>query len=306
MRVVSLLPAATEIVSALGAASALVGVTHECDHPPEVGGLPRVTSSALQPEDASPAAVDSAVRKMSGAGQPLFRLDEPRIRRLRPTLLLTQELCEVCAVREDDVRNLAARLHPAPAVVTLGGTTLDGVFTDILRIADALGVAARGTALVSALQARIARVHQVLDEARAPRPRVAVIEWTNPLFAAGHWTPDLVGRAGGTDVLTRTGEHSRVVTMEEIRAADPDVVIVSPCGFSLARAIAECEATLWRTPWSWLPGRAAWAMDGNALLSRPGPRLVDALETLAAILHPDLFTFSEPCLASRVRTPPAA
>src|SRR5829696_4632965 len=226
MRIVSLLPAATEIAAALGAGPELVGVSHECDHPPQVATLPRVTRSAIDASRSS-GEIDRQVRERSGAGLALFALDEPRLATLAPELVLTQALCDVCAVAEGDVRALAARLSPSPAVVTLGGTTLGGVFDDVRRVAAALGRPEAGDRVVEALELRVRAVHERLEAAGAPRPRVAVIEWTEPLFAAGHWTPELVRRAGGEDSLARAGAHSREVDADEIRLARPDVIVVA-------------------------------------------------------------------------------
>lgn len=296
MRVVSLLPAATEIVAALGAADRLVGVTHECDHPASaVAGRPRVTRASVPShrDGASAGAIDAAVRAQADAGAPLFALDEAAIAALRPDLLLTQALCDVCAVSEGDVRALAARLGAsigaAPRVATLGGTTLEGVLEDVRTVAAALALDAAGDALAAAARARVRAVHETLKAARAPRPRVAVVEWTDPVFLAGHWGPDLVRRAGGVDVLGIVGAHSTTVALEALAAADPEVVLVAPCGYALADAAAEGRALLADPRWAWLRGRAVWALDADAYLSRPGPRLVDGVELLARLLHPALF-----------------
>ena len=296
MRVVSLLPAATEICAALGALDRVAGVTHECDFPPEAARLPRVTGSAV-PTHAPPAEVDAAVREAVAAGAPVFTLDEAAIAALRPDVLLTQALCDVCAISADDVCAVAARLGAsaggagavAPAVVTLGGTTLAGVSDDVRRVANALGRPAAGEALVAALAARLAGVHEALKAARASRPRVAVIEWTDPVFLAGHWGPEMVRRAGGLDVLGTAGAHSTTVAIDALAAANPEIVVVAPCGYDLPRAADEARAVLARPEWAWLAGRLVWAVDANAYVSRPGPRLVDGVELFARIFHPQLF-----------------
>ena len=309
MRIVSLLPAATEMVAALGAAELLAGVTHECDHPVEATRRPRVTRSSIPshgpdggPPD--PAAVDAAVRALSSGGLPLFALDEPAIAALRPDVFVTQALCDVCAVWEGDVRALATRLRTAggaePRVATLGGTSLDGVFDDLQRVAVAIGRAAEGETLVAALRARLLAVHERLKAARAPRPRVAVIEWTAPIFLAGHWGPEMVRRAGGVDVLGVAGAHSTTVPSETLATADPEVVIVAPCGYDLARATAEASGLLGDPQWAWLRGRAVWAVDANAYVSRPAPRLVDGVELFAQLLHAPLFGMPDPTRAARV------
>ena len=309
MRIVSLLPAATEMVAALGAAELLAGVTHECDYPAEAADRPRVTRSSIPSHGADggppdPAAVDEAVRALSSGGLPLFVLDEAAIGALRPDVLLTQALCDVCAVWEGDVRALATRLRAAdgaePRVATLGGTSMDGVFDDLQRVAVAIGRAPDGEALVTALRARLLAVHERLKAARAPRPRVAVVEWTAPVFLAGHWGPEMVKRAGGVDVLGVAGAHSTTVTLEALAAADPETVIVAPCGYDLPRATAEARALLDEPHWAWLRGRAVWAVDANAYVSRPAPRLVDGVELFARMLHPSLFDAPDPTRAMRV------
>jgi len=289
VKVVSLLPAGTEIVAALGALDELVGVTHECDHPETVAARPRVTSSAVAAGGQAAGAVDAEVRALSAAGTSLFSLDERLIAALRPDVVLTQALCDVCAVSETDVRALAARLAPAPRVVTLSGTTLDGVLADVERVAAALGRRAEGEALLDELGSRIRRVHETLKAARAPRPRVAVIEWTDPVYAAGHWVPEMVRRAGGIDALAQPGEHSVPRTVEQVAAADPEILIFAPCGYDVGRATAAGRETLANPAWRWAAGHEAWAVDANAYVSRPGPRLVDGIELFAGLMHPALF-----------------
>lgn len=304
MRVLSLLPAGTEIAAALGAAGELVGVTHECDWPPEVAALPRVTASAVA-AGGEPGAVDASVRAVAAAGAPLFALDHRRIAALAPDVILTQALCQVCAVSEADVRALAAGLTPAPEVVTLAGATLDGVLGDVTRVAASLGREARGARLVDELRGRMRRVHETLGAAQAPRPGVAVIEWTDPVYAAGHWVPEMVRRAGGEDVLARPGEHSTARTPEVVRAADPELILFSPCGYTATRAAAEARRTLARPAWEWARRRRVWAVDANGLVSRPGPRLVRGVEVMAAMIAPALFAAPAAdeavCLTSRWR-----
>ncbi len=287
-RVVSLLPAATEIVAALGAVDQLVGVTHECDHPSEVARLPRVTSSAVD-RDAASGAIDAAVRALASAGAPVFGFDADRFAALAPEVVLTQSLCDVCALPESEVDRAIGALDVTPSVVTLGGTTLDGVWSDVRRVGAAIGRREEAETLLARLDARMRRVHETLKSARAPRPRVAVIEWLDPLFVAGHWSPELVRRAGGVDVLAQLGAHSVQVAVDAVRAAAPEVILFAPCGFDVDRAALETEALLEREEWQWSSACARWALDGNALTSRPGPRLVDAIEVMAAIFAPDLF-----------------
>jgi iron complex transport system substrate-binding protein len=300
VRVVSLLPSATEIVAALGALDELVGVTHECDFPPEVASRARVTACDVD-ADATPGAIDTQVRTLTGEGRSLYTLDETRIRALRPDLIVTQALCAVCAVMETDVRALAERLVPAPAVVSLSATTLDGVFVDIERAGAAIGRESEAATLGAALRRRMRAVHDTLSAARAPRPRVAVIEWTDPVFAAGHWVPEMVRRAGGIDVLASGGEHSRVVPVGRIHEAGAEIVVFAPCGYGLEHAASEARALLADPDWSFLEGCDVWALDANALTSRPGPRLVDGIEVMARIFNAPLFSPLDPSHARVLR-----
>ena len=300
MRVLSLLPASTEILAALGAGDSLVGVSHECDYPPLLlYGKPRVTRSSLGAA-ATPLEVDLSVRARSNAGEALYSLDETAITSLEPDLVITQALCDVCAVSEDDVRAITMRLDPEPAVVTLSGSTWKGVCDDIAAIGDAIGCSDAASSLVESLDARLRVVHDRLKAARAPRPRVVVIEWTDPVFAAGHWVPELVRRAGGTELMAAPGDHSIVRSAEEIRAAEPELLVIAPCGYDVAGAIVAARAMLARDEWAWARDLPVWAMDANSLLSRPGPRLVDGAETLAKILHPALFGLPDATRACRV------
>lgn len=299
MRVVSLLPSATEIVAALGAMEHLVGVTHCCDYPPQVDSRLRVTRTAID-ADAAPGAVDAQVREITASGAPLYTLDEERLRALKPDLILTQALCEVCAVMETDVRAVAARLDPPPRVLTLSATSLDGVLDDIVAVGAALGLADEAAEFVAGARARMRRVHETLKAAQAPRPRVAVIEWGDPLYAAGHWVPEMVKRAGGVDVLAVAGAHSVVKTLDEVRAAAADVILIAPCGYDLARAEQEAERLLALGDWAFARDRQVFALDANAFASRPGPRLVDGIEVMARLFNPQLFSPLDPSFATAV------
>lgn len=299
LRVVSLLPAATEIVAALGAFGQLVGVTHECDHPREVARLPRVTSSAVD-RDAASADIDAEVRALASAGAPVFGFDAERFATLAPQVVLTQSVCDVCALPASEVDRAIAALDAAPSVVTLGGTTLDGVWADVRQVGAAIGRDAEAEALLASLDARVRHVHETLKAARAPRPRVAVIEWLDPLFVAGHWSPELVRRAGGVDVLAKPGAHSVQIDVASVRDAAPEVLLFAPCGFDVDRAARETEALLARDEWRWASACVCWALDGNALTSRPGPRLVDAIEVMAGIFAPGLFPGATDPYARRI------
>jgi iron complex transport system substrate-binding protein len=287
MNIVSLLPSGTEIVAALGRSDQLVGVSHECDYPAHVTNLPRVTSTAID-HTADAASVDASVRTHVSEGHPLYTVNWDLVEHLAPDLIVTQALCDVCAVSETECRMYAARLTPRPRIATLSASTLDGVLADIHDVAAASGDQATGGTLTASLRARMETVHQILKAAKAPRPRVIVIEWTDPVFVAGHWVPEMIRRAGGSDVVGIPGSHSTVVPRDVIMAAQPDIVLVAPCGYDVHRA-AQAAREL-----AWLPEVPVWAVDANSLLSRPGPRLIDGVETLAAIFHPALFGAPRP------------
>jgi iron complex transport system substrate-binding protein len=297
-RIISLLPGATEIVCALGAAESLVAISHECDYPHEITHLPRVSSSAVDSSTSS-RDIDAAVRRVAESGLPLFALAAEDIVCLAPTLIIAQSLCEVCAVSDGDVRDIAHLVTPSPTILPMVGTTLDGVWADITSIGAALGCPEAAAGLLSSLAQRMRVVHETLKAARAPRPRVAVIEWLDPLFIAGHWTPELVRRAGGVDVVAEPGAHSVQVTVEQVRSADPDVLLFAPCGFDVERAEREARALLASEHWRWAREREVWALDGNALTSRPGPRLADAIEVMASVFAPSLFNAPARHLARR-------
>jgi iron complex transport system substrate-binding protein len=256
-----------------------------------------VTSSAVD-ATASSADIDAAVREIAASGRPMYALDHERIRALRPDLIVTQSLCDVCAVSESEVRILAASLDPPPRVLGLAGGTVDALLDDVLALGAATGLADEADELVAGLRRRMRIVHEALKAARAPRPRVAVLEWTDPLFSSGHWVPEQVWRAGGVDALAAPGERSRVVARDQLLAAAPQIVVVAPCGFGLDRAADEAVRLLHH--WPALAVDQVWALDANALTSRPGPRVVAGIETLARVFAPTLFTPLVPDAARRV------
>ncbi len=284
-RIVSLLPSSTEIVYALGLGDRLVGVTHECDFPPSARTLPQLTASAL-PHASSSAEIDRHVRKSLHEGSSLYSLDSELLERLAPDLIITQELCAVCAVSYEIVARAAKRLRGDPRIVSLEPSSLEDVYANIATVAEIAGAEQAAGALVAELRARIEKLG--LAVAALPRPRTLVLEWTDPPMSGGHWTPGLVELAGGTPVLAHPGANSQVLAWDAIAAADPDVVIVAPCGFDLRAtqaAIAELEALpAWRALRAVREGRA-FPVDGNAYVNRPGPRLVDTAELFARALH---------------------
>ncbi len=281
MRVAALLPAATDIVISLGAGDQLVAVTHACVLPQALAGVPRVTRSRVA--GATPVAVDASVSDLASAGAPMFDIDEARLAGQHPDVILTQAVCEVCAVREADARAVAARLQPPARVTALGASTVEGILTDILTVAQALDVPDEGEELVLGLRSRMTAVHRRLKATQAPRPRVLVLEWTDPPFNAGHWVPDMVRRAGGQEVLGKAGEISRRISIAEIQQANPEVVVIAPCGYSMEDALREVA------PWPSSPSTPVWVIDANRLTSSPGPGVVRGIEVLAGILHPHLF-----------------
>jgi len=282
MRIVSLVPHATELLFALGLADQVVGVTHECDYPDEALDLPQVTRDVLEPGMA-PGAIDAAVRARTAAGESIYELDDELVAELEPDLIVTQALCHVCAVSVDEVQALAQRLPGPPRVISLDPTTYGETVGDVRTIAQATDVKDAALDLI----ARTARRADVVRLAvrGAPRPRVAALEWLDPVFVAGHWTPQLIEMAGGEDVLGFAGEPSRHATWEEVAAAQPEIVIVMPCGYDAARALVEAEEFAERL--RSLGADQVVAVNASAYFSRPGPRLVDGLELLAHILHPD-------------------
>jgi iron complex transport system substrate-binding protein len=281
MRVVSLLPGATEIVAALGGADRLVGISHECDHPASVLDRPRVTATPIDPRLSS-AAIDAQVRRLRAAGRPVIGIDAGALRRLAPDLLITQSLCEVCAVADGEAHRLAAALDRPPRVLGLGGTTLAGVWQDVRAVGAALGHEREAEALVAGLEERLARLRA---DAPAARPGVLCVEWLVPLYVAGHWVRVVVEAAGGHDVAARPGSHSARLGWDEAARLRPDLVLVLLCGFGIERARAELDA-VGPEARDVLGGAApVWVLDGNAYTSRPGPRLVDGAERIAAALR---------------------
>jgi iron complex transport system substrate-binding protein len=314
-RIVSLLPAATEIVVALGLERHLVGRSHECDFPPSATALPALTATRIDPHgssreiheqvgrtlgqstetSAAPPGAGCSTAAKSGAQSGLFTLDIDRLAALAPDVILTQAACDVCAVATADVAEAVQRSGTPCQVVSLAPASLDNVLQDILTVGAATDRLPRAREVVARLRARIASVTHRTGTF-ADRPRVAVLDWLDPPMAAGHWVPEMIRRAGGAAVLGRPGSPSHWVTWQDVAAADPDVVVLAPCGFALDRVVAEAGSPAVRPP-HLEPLRAAregrvYAVDGHHLFNRPGPRLVDSLEVLAEILHPGRFRFA--------------
>jgi iron complex transport system substrate-binding protein len=280
MRVVSLLPAGTEIVAALGGAGHLVGISHECDYPSSVQGLPRFTSTPIDPNSPG-AAIDAEVRRLREAGRPVIAVDAGQVRKLRPDLIITQGLCEVCAVADGEVNRLAESIHPTPRILSLAARDIAGIWSDIRDVGTALDLADEAEELVLGLQSRLRRLRPI---AVSPSRRVLCIEWLEPLYLAGHWVPELVAAAGGEDVGARAGSHSTRREWAELAALRPDHVIVMLCGLSTERARAELDALDHPEALALLGRVPTWILDGNQYTSRPGPRVVDGAERMRAVL----------------------
>jgi iron complex transport system substrate-binding protein len=295
-RIVSLLPAATEIVGALGMMDHIVGVSHECNYPASAQTKPRVTGCEIADDRFSSAEIDRWVSQKLSAGEDLFVLDEAKLRELQPDLILTQRLCDVCAPAYGSVMALAETLPHRPTVLNLEPNTLADVFRDIQRVAEVLDVTQSGVRLLQALNDRVDYVkHRVAGVAYIPR--VAVIEWLDPVFCSGHWTPELVVLAGGREVLGQHGKDSVRKSWAEVRAAEAEILVVACCGQSAARALRDWER-MQENPniqaLSAVQSGHVYFVDGNAYFSRPGPRLVDSLEILAQLIHPELFAGTYP------------
>jgi iron complex transport system substrate-binding protein len=293
-RIVSLIPSTTEIACALGFENALVGRSHECDHPAGVARLPALTQPKLD-VDAGSRAIDDRVRQLVGDALSVYRVDVELLRELKPTLILTQDQCQVCAASLKDVEAaLSEWLGDPPRVVSLNPKTLADVWGDIETVAEALREPERGRRLTLAMTERVTDVGERALRIRE-QPRVACIEWLDPLMGAGNWVPELVRLAGGQPLFGEAGAHTGWLEWDALRDADPDVIVLLPCGFDIARTRTESAALLAQPGWDALRAvrqNRVFAVDGNQFFNRPGPRLVESLEILAEILHPAEFAAS--------------
>src|SRR6266851_4440640 len=293
-RIVTLLPSATEIVCALGFEDQIVGRSHECDYPASVKRLPTLTQPKFDPEGSS-AQIDERVKTIIGDALAVYRVDADALRALKPDVIVTQAQCDVCAVSLRDVEEAVGTWigGPPPKIVSLAPYSLGDVLNDMGRVALALGAGVTGIEMVTQLQRRMTEIARRAKEGAA-RPRIACIEWIDPLMAAGNWMPELISMAGGTNLFGVAGQHSPWMKVEELATADPDVILIMPCGFDMERAAGELPTLTNRTEWKELKavrdGRVFLA-DGNQYFNRPGPRIVESLEILAEILHPQLFRF---------------
>ena len=287
-RIVTLLPSATEIVCELGLRDRLVGVTHECDYPPGVESLPHVTSSIID-HHATSLEIDTAVREHLESSTALYHLDETLMRDLAPDLIVTQALCEVCAVSEDEVQAIMSRLPGPPVLANLEPMTLFEVFDTITLVGDMAGCPEEAAQFRQGLETRVSEVRTKVNAIpMQDRPTVGFLEWIDPLFNAGHWTPEIIEYAGGIDAFGNKHQPSQTISDDTLVASDPDVLIVALCGFDETRAASDLETLKRRIDWNALKAvknNRVHILDGNAYFSRPGPRLVDSLEILAELIH---------------------
>ncbi len=281
MRTVSFLPAGTEILYAIGAGDGLLGRSHECDYPPEVLALPIVSRPALRLEEMSQQEIDTAVADRLRSGESLYEVDELLLRQLRPEIILTQDLCQVCAPSGNELTRAIRDLPVTPSVVWLSPQTLADIEANIRSVGTAAGRTTNAEAVIQSNRERINKVSDAVAGARTRR--VAFLEWTNPLFSAGHWVPEMIELAGGHDPMGKKGADSVRMTWDDVRNSKPEVIIVSPCGFRLDQSIELAEKL---PP---VPGISIVAVDANAYFARPGPRMAEAIELLAHLFHPDKF-----------------
>ncbi|MDE2356827.1 MAG: cobalamin-binding protein [Alphaproteobacteria bacterium] len=294
-RLVSLLPAATEMAFALGLGDRVLAVSHECDYPNAVRSLPRLTRPTLDLEGLGQAQIDEAVSAQLASGSSLYAIDEALLRRLGPDLILTQNLCAVCAPSNLELEPLATRLDPVPRILWLSPSSIQDIFDNLRAVAEATDREAQAETLIAGMQGKIADIAARL--AGAPRRRVVFLEWVDPVYGAGHWVPEMVRLAGGEDPLGRPGRDSVRIAWDAVLEAAPEVLIVSPCGLDLERAKIEAAALAARPGWSRLPAvrqGLVFAVDANAYFARPGPRVVEGVALLAHLLHPDRVAWTGP------------
>jgi iron complex transport system substrate-binding protein len=289
MRICSFVPSATELLYALGVGDELVGVSHECDYPPEARRKPRVSQTVIDQERASSGTIDRTVRDSLARGASLYRVDELLLRRLHPDLVLTQKLCEVCAISDAQAERAVGALPGRPDVIALHAHTLEEMLEEVRLIGERTGTVALAETLIQRFRARLASLYARLA-AVTSLPRDFCLEWLEPPMAAGHWVPEMVALAGGTEVLGRAGEASRYVTWDEIEAAAPEVLVLMPCGFSIERTRRELPLLTAQPAWVQLPAVRAGRVhlvDGSAYFNRCGLRAVDGIELLAGLFHPE-------------------
>ncbi len=294
MRICSFLPSATEIVYALGLGDSIVGVTHECDYPPQARKLPMVVRSRIDPYHSSSSEINASVARHLKAKKSIYTVDMDLLKEANPDLILTQELCDVCALDYDEVQEAARSLPKQPKIISLTPTTLDHILQDITRVGDNTGKSKEAERLVSQLKGRIEKIKERVAHSDL-RPKVACVEWLDPIYCAGHWVPEMVEIAGGLDGLAKAGSPSQRIPWSKILEFQSDVMILMPCGFDVSRTIDEYHLLKKLPGWIDLPAikeNRTYAVNGSAYFNRPGPRLIGGLEILAQIIHPEIFPWT--------------
>jgi iron complex transport system substrate-binding protein len=290
MRVVSLLPGATEVVAALGLVDAIVGVSHECDYPIEVRRKPVLVRPRIDSDQTSSSQIDRQVRTAASNAEALYWLDDVEFRAAQPDLVITQQLCDVCAITPTALETALKTMARPVEVLSLQPSTLEDVLLDIERIGRAVGREAMSRKLVAGLRSRLLKIKERLA-GKVHRPRVACLEWLDPLYLAGHWVPDMIAEAGGLDILGNAAGKSKPISLVQVALTAPEVIILAPCGFTARRTVREFEALALPELWAQFPVLRAsrvFAVDAAAYFSRPGPRLIDGIERMAALIHPAL------------------
>jgi iron complex transport system substrate-binding protein len=296
-RIVTILPSATETVALLGLSNELVGITHECDYPPEVRGKPVVMRSVFDFTKLTSRAIDDAVLERVTKGKSVYQINEQLLKSLAPDLIITQELCEVCATPLREVSKTIANLNPQPRILSLSPHTLEDVLEDVVRVGKATGKLDEAREIVFGLETRINNVRAKCSDSQLKRPSVFCLEWLDPVYCSGHWMPELVEYAGGKEMLGKFGEPSTVVEWEKVLEADPEVIFVTVCGYDVRRTLSEISTLTGKPRWSHLhvvKKSRVFVLDSPAFYSRSGPRLVDGLEIMAYLLHPELFPEYKP------------
>ncbi|MDQ2935917.1 MAG: cobalamin-binding protein [Acidobacteriota bacterium] len=298
-QIVSFLPSATEIACALGLSEQLVGITHECDYPPEIKGKPVVVRSALPLEIMTQSEIDSAVSERMRQGHSLYQVDEKLLQELAPDIILTQDLCQVCAPSGSEVSQALNLLPKKPQILWLTPNSLEQIADNAREVGNATGRTKEAEELIAAGRAKLEKIEEVTTRL-ASRPRVFCMEWLDPVYCSGHWVPEMVRLAGGMDALSREGEDSVRIPWAEVCEWAPEVLIVTPCGYNLEKTIEQASRLCSYSGWSELPavskGRV-YAVDANSYFARPGPRVVEGTELLAHLIHPELFPWVGPATA---------
>ena len=290
-RIISFLPSATELIYELGAQERLFGVTHECDYPSDASNKPRVIESVFEPEKMSSQEIDDKICELSERGEEIYKLITENVSNAKPDLIISQEICEVCSAYTNQVKNAMDILEEKPEIYSMSPHDIQGILKCVKDIAEKIDEVKRGGEIISSLNMRINKIKQVLI---SNKPKVLGIEWIKPFYTAGHWVPEMIECSGGINMITKNGEHSRKMDIIEIENADPDVVILMPCGFDVQRTISEYDKYLRNdSRWNQLRAvreRKVFAVDANSFFSKPSIRVITGIEIVAKILHPEIFT----------------